>query len=258
MSGLDESCAYPLGRKADLGNPLARWHWIVRASHLALLENHFWLGSRIAPFIATQKFARRPGCMWFVLVLQFFLPPPGGLCGRGWPPPDGWGALGRCLLARFGGETAPPLLAAGARNRAYLNQCPLTHGLAGPQKPAVSDFFDPVWLLQALAGRPRRQTHHQAQLAQTDSPRDGAQDIITPATCMTHDAWCWPLAARVTGAAAAAALLLLAALLVAPRSLLLYPRTARQLSTPPLPLLSVFRLTSGELLRSVLLSGSSY
>jgi hypothetical protein len=38
-----------------------------------------------------------------------FLASPGGALRPGLVP-AGWGALGRCLLARFGGETAPPLV----------------------------------------------------------------------------------------------------------------------------------------------------
>ena len=50
-----------------------------------------------------------PGALCSVLVLQFVLPPPGGALRPGLVP-AGWGALGRCLLARFGGKTAPPLV----------------------------------------------------------------------------------------------------------------------------------------------------
>jgi hypothetical protein len=42
-----------------------------------------------------------------------------------------------------------------------------THGLGGPQKPAVLVFFNSVWL--ASTGRATPETHHQARLAQTDS-----------------------------------------------------------------------------------------
>jgi hypothetical protein len=39
----------------------------------------------------------------------FFLAPPGGALRPGMAP-AGWGALGRCPLARFEGEMAPPLV----------------------------------------------------------------------------------------------------------------------------------------------------
>jgi hypothetical protein len=52
----------------------------------------------------------RPGALSvFCLGATFFLAPPGGALRPGLVPAGG-GALGGCPLARFGGETAPPLV----------------------------------------------------------------------------------------------------------------------------------------------------
>jgi hypothetical protein len=45
----------------------------------------------------------------FYLGAAIFLAPPGGALRPGLAP-AGWGALGGCPLARFGGKTAPPLV----------------------------------------------------------------------------------------------------------------------------------------------------
>jgi hypothetical protein len=53
-----------------------------------------------------------------------------------------------------------------------------THGLTGPQKPAVSFFFNSVWL--ASTGRKAPETNHQLRLAQTDSDAaNGHQAAMT-------------------------------------------------------------------------------
>ena len=74
----------------------------IACSHLQWLCENWWLSTE-APNSAA------PGPLWFVLVLHFVLAPPGGALRPGLVP-AGWGALGGCPLARFGGETAPPLV----------------------------------------------------------------------------------------------------------------------------------------------------
>jgi hypothetical protein len=59
--------------------------------------------------VETQLCFAAPGSLVLCLGAAKCLAPPGGALRQGLVP-AGWGALGRCLLARFGGETAPPLV----------------------------------------------------------------------------------------------------------------------------------------------------
>jgi hypothetical protein len=64
---------------------------------------------------AWDKFAIRSGrgCLCSVSVLHFFLPPPGGLCGRGWSQLGGW-HTGDALWRYLGGGRPRRCTAAGA------------------------------------------------------------------------------------------------------------------------------------------------
>jgi hypothetical protein len=89
-------------------------HWVVRARHLLRLANYLLLRSRSGGSPSLGQIRSGRGCLCSVLVLHFFLPPPGGLCGRGWSPLGG-GHSGDAFWrdARLGGGDGP---AAGAPN----------------------------------------------------------------------------------------------------------------------------------------------
>jgi hypothetical protein len=89
--------------------PVAKGHWVIpRTARTAARER----------FVAAIDMLRSPEprdllpprvSWWCVLVLQFFLPPPGELCGRGWSQLGG-GHSGDAFRRDWGGKTAPPLV----------------------------------------------------------------------------------------------------------------------------------------------------
>jgi hypothetical protein len=93
----------------DLGNPVARGQWVVRAWHLVLLANDLLLRAKCADLARATGFVASRVSL-FCLGAAKKIAPPGGALRPGLVP-AGWGALGGCPLARFGGGNGP---AAGA------------------------------------------------------------------------------------------------------------------------------------------------
>jgi hypothetical protein len=90
--------------------PVAKGHWVIPRTARSAARKLFLLrSSDYIALLATHEISLCAGPLVSCLSAVIFFASPGGALRPGLVP-AGWGALGRCLLARFGGETAPPLV----------------------------------------------------------------------------------------------------------------------------------------------------
>jgi hypothetical protein len=114
--------------RKDLGNPVAKGHWVVRSSLVGLSRTTF--GLRYELLVARTDLIDLfpPPASWlFVFFLYFFLPPPGELCGQCWDQlggghsgdafwrdlggngPDSWAPIGLALGGTAGFPVSSPI-----------------------------------------------------------------------------------------------------------------------------------------------------